>query len=110
MSHFYGTMQGNRGSTSRCGSKASGIEAHVRGWNVGVRVSVRVGLDGQDVAEAWRTSGSNGDGGDQLIARFMSFEEPVQQPTSPARFAGSTPVQAFELTEREYHGIREPAS
>ena len=26
MSHFYGTVQGNRGQTTRCGSKNSGLE------------------------------------------------------------------------------------
>lgn len=33
MSHFYGYLKGNRGQTTRCGSKASGINAHIRSWN-----------------------------------------------------------------------------
>ena len=38
MSHFYGNMKGNRGEITRCGAKSSGLRAHVRGWEVGVRV------------------------------------------------------------------------
>ena len=38
MSHFYGEMQGNRGEVSRTGSKTSGFSAHIRGWNIGVKI------------------------------------------------------------------------
>lgn len=40
MSHFYGTLQGNRGEASRCGSKNSGITTHAAGWQGAIRVSV----------------------------------------------------------------------
>lgn len=33
MSHFYGYLQGNRGVTTRGGSRKSGISAHLRSWN-----------------------------------------------------------------------------
>lgn len=39
MSHFYGEIQGNRGLASRQGTKNSGIWAHIRGWNVGVKIN-----------------------------------------------------------------------
>lgn len=38
MSHFYGDLQGSRGSATRCGTRSSGISSHPRGWNVGVKV------------------------------------------------------------------------
>tara|TARA_Y100000034_G_C6717727_1_gene317388 strand:+ start:368 stop:601 length:234 start_codon:yes stop_codon:yes gene_type:complete len=59
MSRFYGEVKGNRGKTSRCGSKASGIWGHIRGWNLGVFVDCRV-VDGKDVIEVFKTDGSNG--------------------------------------------------
>lgn len=33
MSHFYGTLQGNRGEATRCGSKKSGIATHAASWS-----------------------------------------------------------------------------
>ena len=39
MAHFYAEIQGNRGEATRMGSKASGIQGHIRGWDVGARVS-----------------------------------------------------------------------
>ena len=38
MAHFYGTVQGNKGETSRTGSKNSGITAKAFGWDIGGRV------------------------------------------------------------------------
>lgn len=60
MSHFYGSMKGNRGGVSRCGSKRSGITAHIRGWNVGVRVNIFVNDKGEDTVHIYQTKGSNG--------------------------------------------------
>ena len=55
MSRFYGEVKGNRGKTSRCGSKASGIWGHIRGWNLGVFVDCRV-VDGKDFLRPKRTN------------------------------------------------------
>lgn len=33
MAYFRGVLQGQRGATSRLGSKSSGISAHIRSWN-----------------------------------------------------------------------------
>lgn len=69
MARFYGTMGGGRGTTSRTGTTNSGLEAHVRGWDVGVMVSARaahpgryagVGSDDYDVIDVYITGGSNG--------------------------------------------------
>jgi hypothetical protein len=33
MSHFYGSIEGNGGEATRCGTKTSGIVAKVRSWS-----------------------------------------------------------------------------
>lgn len=38
MAQFYADIQGNRGAATRMGTKASGINGHIRGWDVGCRV------------------------------------------------------------------------
>ncbi len=58
MAHFYGDLQGSRGEATRCGTKQSGITGHVRGWNIGARVSVHH-EDGIDYVTVYRTGGSN---------------------------------------------------
>lgn len=37
MSHFYGTLQGNRGEATRCGSKNSGMETYCASWSGAAR-------------------------------------------------------------------------
>ena len=61
MSRFYGSLQGSRGVATRCGTKNSGIEAHVRGWDVGVRAIVNeCNKCGGDQVQVYATGGSNG--------------------------------------------------
>ena len=60
MAHFYMNAQGNRGETTRMGTKASGISAHVRTWSAGVDVSMLHTSEGEDVADIAITHGSNG--------------------------------------------------
>lgn len=38
MSTFYGTVEGNRGEATRCGSEQSGIRASAQSWNGSVIV------------------------------------------------------------------------
>lgn len=40
MSHFYGVLQGNRGQTTRCGSKLSGIHTTAASWSGAIDVDV----------------------------------------------------------------------
>ena len=71
MSHFYGDLQGNRGMATRQGTRASGIDAHARGWNIGARVICRHDAEtGLDVVTVYATSGSNHRQSDRLIAMF----------------------------------------
>jgi len=48
MAHFYGTLQGNRGTTTRCGSAKSGLTTHSASWNGAVRVHLYKDKDGND--------------------------------------------------------------
>ena len=59
MSRFYGIVQGNRGEATRGGSAGSGIQGHVRGWDIGIKVHCYVDDNGKDVCEAWTTGGSH---------------------------------------------------
>lgn len=60
MGHFYGEIQGYRGEATRIGSKTSGFSAHIRGWNIGVRVELRYDEERDcDVATVHLTGGSN---------------------------------------------------
>lgn len=63
MAQFYAEIQGNRGKSSRMGTKNSGMWAHVRGWDSGVRVECRHDEKrGIDQFYVYLTAGSNGNG------------------------------------------------
>ena len=60
MSRFYAEIQGNRGPASRMGTPQSGMWAHVRGWDIGVKVVCGVDSEtGKDIITVFRTGGSN---------------------------------------------------
>jgi hypothetical protein len=61
MAHFYGSMDGSaRTTATRCGTKSSGITAHIRGWDNGVEISGYHDTDtGNDVFIIRMTGGSN---------------------------------------------------
>jgi hypothetical protein len=62
MAHFYGSMTGSaKTEATRCGTKNSGISAHVRGWEVGVRLYGHAGTE-SDYFEVYATHGSSGNG------------------------------------------------
>jgi hypothetical protein len=58
MAHFYGRIQGNRGKATRCGSKASGFEGFLNGWNEGVLI-VADNENGEDIFNVFVSGGSN---------------------------------------------------
>lgn len=60
MAHFYASIQGNRSERTAMGTKNSGIEGHIRGWNIGGRVYVSHNQEtGQDEVTVYITAGSN---------------------------------------------------
>jgi len=40
MSHFYGTVKGNRGKATRCGTKSSGLEVNAASWEGSINVRI----------------------------------------------------------------------
>ena len=58
MAQFYANIQGNHGESTRMGTKDSGLHAHLRGWDIGVKVEI-VHIAGVDIIEVWSTGGSN---------------------------------------------------
>ena len=71
MAQFYAQIQGNRGSATRGGSKDSGIQGHIRGWNSGIRVEGYHEEDLGDIFLVYGTSGSNKTTGDTLIGKLV---------------------------------------
>ena len=74
MARFYGEIKGSRGMASRMGTKNSGFYAHIRGWNIGIRVELSVDKDGNDLISVYKTGGSNYGGG-ELIGTFSEVEK-----------------------------------
>jgi hypothetical protein len=62
MSHFYGTLQGNRGEATRCGTKDSGITTVAASWSGAVRCETYI-KDGVDCVMVqfvtWHGAGNN---------------------------------------------------
>jgi hypothetical protein len=56
MAAFYGTLEGARGPSTRCGTKSSGIHAAAQSWDGSVAVDLYVGAD--DVTFATISVGS----------------------------------------------------
>lgn len=59
MSRFYANIQGNRGAATRMGTAASGIQAHPRGWDLGVNVVGYAGNGDRDNFAIRLSSGSH---------------------------------------------------
>ena len=61
MAQYYADIQGNRGQATRMGTKKSGMDGHIRGWNIGARVFMRWNeATGEDEVTVDLTSGSKG--------------------------------------------------
>lgn len=74
---FYSEVSGNRAKRVTCGgTKSTGISAHVRGWDVGVRVIIDH-CDGKDCVRVYATKGSNAPDNDSLIATIIEGERPI---------------------------------
>ena len=68
MARFYASMKGNRGEATRMGTATSGLEAHIRGWGIGIRVECQ-SIDGglTDVIRVYKTGGSNDPKSEKLL-------------------------------------------
>lgn len=96
MSQFYASIQGQRGEATRQGGKPSGIQGHIRGWEVGIRVVGHYDAkNDRDVFAVYRTGGSNGreaeeflgivtDGAVQPDERVMREAEAIDAETALA--------------------------
>lgn len=70
MARFYSQIQGNRGSATRMGTAASGIAGHICGWDLGIKVTGFVNIDGDDAFSVYLTSGSNGRGSGKYLDTY----------------------------------------
>lgn len=72
MARYYGSIRGSgRTDATRAGTAASGIRAHIRGWDVGARVDV-VDRDGVDVVTVSATGGSNESARERDVAEIRN--------------------------------------
>ena len=81
MAQFRATIQGGKGQASRLGHKTSGLTTTASGWTAGVRVEARHLIpsdasgkdkerDAHDIFGVYENGGSNGTGGQGLIAEI----------------------------------------
>ena len=74
MSHFYGTLNGNRGQTTRQGTKRTGLTAVAASWAGCVKVYVYIDQQGRDAfviyQDTWQGAGTRQD-----IARGVLGQE-----------------------------------
>ena len=68
MSNLYGTLSGERKDINKTGHTR--LDAHIRGWEVGVYVVGVHDENKQDSFKIYATHGSNGHGGDLLIGEI----------------------------------------
>lgn len=77
MARFIGGIQGDKGSTSRLGSKESGMDFHAQGWDIGISGVLGVDDNDQDYIVAHINGGSNGSPHPQGVIRateeFVEF-------------------------------------
>jgi hypothetical protein len=79
MAQYRAIIKGNRGEASRLGSKSSGLEARVNGWNVGVYVDIQH-IEGKDRVFVYSTGGSNTPYKDKPIATIIEPENFQKRP------------------------------
>lgn len=72
MARFYGTLQGNKGGVSRCGTSSSGLQTNTAGWDVGIVVNAYVNDEGEDEFCVTLTSGSRGKKMSKTIGNYTA--------------------------------------
>jgi hypothetical protein len=85
MAHFYGEFSGGGAALRRCGTAASGMRAHLRGWGLGIESQIGTDVAGGDVVSVWLTSGSGGESRSLLLGTYTKEdlenldEQPVKK-------------------------------
>jgi len=74
MARFIGYVRGNRGEASRTAG-SGGLQAQAQGWDIGARVSVFEGYEGEDVISLELFGGSNLNGQKHFLGQFR--KDPV---------------------------------
>ena len=74
MSRLYASIDSDARKTQATSRGYHNVEAHVRGWNLGVRVAARTCGD-DDVFDVYVTAGSNGGASDVLVATIESMDD-----------------------------------
>ena len=74
MAHFYGTLKGNRGEVTRCGSANSGVTSYNASWKGAVRVHLFVDESGNDCYRVEQTTWQ-GHGVNSLIGEGVIGDE-----------------------------------
>jgi len=74
MSRFYGSFSSDcTKDSTKCGHRY--VEAHVRGWNIGIRCEVSACRScGADMIKAYETGGSNGSFASELVYERCSAD------------------------------------
>lgn len=89
MSAFYGTIEGQRGPATRCGSKSSGIKAAAQSWDGSVITTLRYGTrDDEEVlmVEVNTSEGSSAYGHRIWNGSFEEFVELLEHDMDERRF------------------------
>lgn len=76
MARFKADISGSRGTASRLGTAASGMSAHIRGWNLGIRIYADCDSDNReaDGFTIYATGGSNDPSESKLIG-YVRLED-----------------------------------
>jgi hypothetical protein len=69
MAHFYSTVASKNSQQTKCGHGSSGMNGHLRGWNIGCRVDLKC-VDGKDVVTVYKTYGSHAQKAEEKIAEY----------------------------------------
>lgn len=88
MARFKGDIEGSRGTASRLGSEASGMTAHIRGWNLGIRIYAQSDNDNpdDDGFTLYVTGGSN----DPSVCKLIGYVR--LEDGSPVLYGGNDPA------------------
>lgn len=73
MAQYYANIQGNRGEATRMGTKSSGLSGHIRGWDIGAKVTMVWNKEtGEDEVHIRLTSGSNNGKNGKCLGKFTA--------------------------------------